>query len=59
MIAGRRGGQLSVRGTTCHEQHKAGRGGSALGNGVLVTGSMSNREQEMVPQQEKRLRYRR
>ena len=25
-------------------------GGSALGNGVLVTGSMSNREQETVPQ---------
>ena len=48
-IAVRGGGQLSVRSAPQAMNNEQGGGGSALGNGVLVTGSMRNREQETVP----------
>ena len=48
-IAVRGGGQLSVSAPQAMNIEQGG-GGLALGNGVLVTGSMRNREQETVPQ---------
>ena len=48
-IAVRRGGQLTVSAPQAMNIEQGG-GGLALGNGVLVTGSMRNREQETVPQ---------
>ena len=48
-IAVRGGGQLSVSVPQAMNIERGG-GGLALGNGVLVTGSMRNREQETVPQ---------
>lgn len=48
-IGVRGGGQLSVSAPQAMNIEQGG-GRLALGNGVLVTGSMRNREQETVPQ---------